>query len=88
MSGTAADAAAWMMEHLKKVHYLQQEVAAGEIARRFGEEFVYVNDNGGLAIDRAVLKEFRKLNDKTVVWEGSEQQWRYREPYDEPGRRV
>jgi hypothetical protein len=88
MPWTARDAAEWMMERLKEVHYLQQSEAAGEIARRFGEEFVYENESGGLAIGRAVLKEFRKLNDKTVVWEGGEQQWRYREPYDEPGRRV
>jgi hypothetical protein len=30
---------------------------------------VYENENGNLAINRQVLKEFRKLTEKTVVWE-------------------
>ena len=57
-----------------------------EIARRFGEEFTYHNENGNLAIDRRVLKAFRKLTGDSVVWERGERLWRRREGYDQVGR--
>ena len=65
---------------------LFQDVAAGEIANRFGEEFLYENHAGNLAISRQVLAEFRKLTETSVVWDRGEKAWRLRESFDGPGR--
>jgi hypothetical protein len=46
---------------------MYQETVVYEILDRFGEEFVYDNENGNLAIARPVLKEFRKLTEDSVV---------------------
>jgi hypothetical protein len=66
---------------------LYQEVIVYDIAQNFGDEFVYTNQNGNLAISRRVLEEFRKLTEATVVWERGERMWRKREPYDPPNKR-
>jgi hypothetical protein len=84
---TATNVAVWMLEELKRVQYLYQEVVVCEIQTTFGEEFVYINDNGNLAISRPVLNEFRRLTEKSVVWERGERMWRFREGYDAPGER-
>jgi hypothetical protein len=55
---------------------------------RFGEEFVYENENGNYGIDKKVLKAFRDLTEKSVVWERGSRMWRKREKYDGPGRQV
>ena len=67
--------------------YLHQDAVVFEIQDRFGEAFVYENDNGNLAIGRAVLTEFRKLTEETVVWERGERVWRRREKHDPLGKR-
>jgi hypothetical protein len=46
----ASDVAAWMMEEVERVGTLYQDCAVDEIERRFGEEFVYSNENGNPAI--------------------------------------
>jgi hypothetical protein len=77
-----ADVAQWMVEQLEQEECLYQETVVCEIASRFGPEFVYINENGNLAIDRRVLREFRKFTEKTVVWERAERMWRKRQRYD------
>lgn len=83
---TAKDVAQWMREALSQWKFLEQDTAAFEIEKRFGEHFTYYNDNGNVAIKKAVLDAFRKLTDENVVWVRSERLWRYREKGDEPGR--
>ena len=82
------EAAKWMLgEFEKSGGYLDQDVVVYEMQRLFGDDSVYDNEAGNLAINRAVLKEFRRLTETTVVWERSERAWRRRAPYDEPGKR-
>ena len=83
---TAKDVAKWMAAQLKQRGELAQEDAAAEVEEQFGDEFTYINDNGNTSIDREVLKEFRKLTPQ-VVWDRVERMWRYRDTFDEPGRR-
>jgi len=80
------DVAKWMVEELRRSNYLYQETAVMEIATKFGDDFVYFNENGNLAISKAVLTQFRKLTGESVVWERGERMWRQREIHDEPGR--
>lgn len=84
---TSKDVAQWMLEELKREKYLYQNSMVSDIESKFGEEFTYVNENGNPAIDRRVLREFRKLTEDIVVWERGERLWRFREDYDEPGKR-
>lgn len=51
-------------------------------------DLVYTNENGGWAIDRVVLAEFRKLTEGRVVWSRSELRWRPRDASEDPKRRI
>lgn len=65
---------------------LAQEQAVYEIEEKFGDAFVYDNQNGNRAISPAVLREFRKLT-SDVVWDNSEKLWRQRYSWDNPDSR-
>lgn len=82
----AREVAEWMLKQLDEQVYLYQESVVYDIYAKFGEEFIYYNENGNLAIDRAVLKEFKKLSGDEVVWCRGDRYWRRRELGDEPGR--
>jgi len=75
-----------MYKKLKRNGILYQEEAVYGIMENFGEEYTYLNENGNPVIDRKVLKKFRKLTDKTIVWIQSEKYWRFREEGDENSR--
>jgi hypothetical protein len=82
--------ARWMLGEIEKEGQLFRDEATAEIARRFGYEFVYVTEPGGLALDRKVLKAFEKLTKTKVVFvkePGYPTYWRMRRPDDKPGRR-
>ena len=66
--------------------FLYQDTVVFQVIEKFGEKYTYTNQNGNLAIDKKVLKEFRKLTGDTVIWERGERLWRFREDYDEAGR--
>jgi len=57
-----------------------------DLQQRYGDDFVYENAAGNLAISRKVLSEFRRLNKDCVVWERGERCWRPRETTDAVGR--
>lgn len=83
---TPENVAKWMLGEIEREDFLYQETAVYDISEKFGEEFTYENDNGNLAIDKAVLTAFRKISEKVVVWERGERMWRKRESCDEPSR--
>lgn len=80
------DIAKWMLDKMTPGAFLYQDTVAREIVEQFGKEFTYTNKDGGLAISRKVLDEFRKLTGNDVVWERCDKLWRRRETYDRPGR--
>jgi hypothetical protein len=82
---TIADVAKWMMEQIGEKP-LYQDKAAWEIKKRFGETFVYSNENGNPAIVKAVLEKFRKVSGDDVVWSRGDYCWRRRRASDKPGR--
>lgn len=84
---TDKDVAEWMIEFMGESHWLYQEVVARKIKEAWGDDFVYRNENGNLAISKGVLREFRKLTEETLVWERGEKAWRPRKPH-ETGRGV
>jgi len=84
---TAKDVALFMKEQLDKKKDLYQEDVVYEIEKKFGESFIYINDNGNPAIDRTVLKEFRKIT-PNAVWVRGERYWRLRDNSDDTGSRM
>ena len=62
---TAKDVAEWMFQKLEETGYLSQ-----------GSDFVCQNDNGNLAINKEVLKEFRNFIKDKFEWDRSEKAWR------------
>jgi len=83
---TSRDVAEWMLDQFNRSGELYQDDAVYGIESKFGREFTHENEYGNVAIDRNVLKEFRKLTGDDVVWERRERFWRKREQDDEPGR--
>ncbi|EFV3691341.1 hypothetical protein E3025_003814 [Salmonella enterica] len=83
---TVDDVAQWMKSELDNKNWLYQETVVYQIKKQFGDDFVYLNDNGNLSIDKKVLAKFRKLTSDTVIWERGEKAWRKRQSYDAPGR--
>jgi hypothetical protein len=85
---TAADVALWMRQQLEEQEELHQVDAAWKIAETFGEQFVYNNENGNLAIAPEVLSEFEKVTRLDVVWVRADRYWRKRQAGDGPGRNA
>lgn len=75
---TASGIAEWLISEIKAKapNRAYQSRLVRELRDQFGEEWTYKNDNGNLAIDVKVLKEFKKLKDQYVIWDRSDQSWR------------
>ena len=83
---TPKDVAEYMVTQMGEGHWLYQETIVYRIRNDCGPEFVYNNASGNLAIDKAVLREFKKLTENTLVWERGSKAWRRRRGHDKPGR--
>ena len=83
----AEDVAQWMLKKVMEDGPLYQISAVGDVGRKFGDELVYINDNGNPAISKDALKAFNKLSADTVVWSKGGRYWRRRGESDEPGVR-
>ena len=81
------DVAEFMKSELEKKREIFQEDIVYQIKRRFGDEFVYINQNGNLALSKKVLAEFRKIT-PDLVWVRSDRYWRFRQDYDDPATRF
>lgn len=75
-----------MSQQVQSEGRLYQIDAAEEIERRFGQEYIYYNAGGALAISREVLAAFSKLTGQDVIWVRGRRYWRKREADDKPGR--
>lgn len=84
---TPREVGEWMAAKVLDDDYLYQEQVVYEIAEKFGDEHVYQNQNGNLAISKSVLKEFGKITEGSVVWERGGRFWRKRQPNDDPNKR-
>jgi len=68
--------AEWLYNRILEEGYLSQSTAVQEIAEKFGDKYIYNNENGNPAIDTKVLAEFRKLKGDKIVWEREDFSWR------------
>ncbi len=66
----------YIVEEIKTKGYVYQENLVQDINTKFGEEFTYINLNGNLAIDKKVLKEFKKQKEiHSIEWDKSGRCW-------------
>ena len=84
---TPEQIAQWMAGQLEQQGSLYQADAVDGIAKWFGEQFTYLNGNGNPAIDKRVLRAFKKVTADTVVWERWDFCWRKRSEGDAAGRK-
>lgn len=82
----AVDASLWMQAQIFKEGCLYQDDVVDHLVKAKAEDLLRENTEGNLVIGRAVLDEFRKLNESTVVWVRSDRYWRLRVAEDETGR--
>ncbi|MFF2480929.1 DUF6953 family protein [Paenibacillus sp. NPDC058071] len=69
MAGTALEAATWMVSEIKEKGNLHQADAIEYVSTHFGEEHVFVNENGNASLSKDVKKAFRKLHAGRVAWD-------------------
>ncbi|UQZ87478.1 hypothetical protein SK3146_06780 [Paenibacillus konkukensis] len=66
---TASDIAEWMLKKVEFDGILYQQDAVNYIRTHFGEEFIYVNENGNASISKEVKKLFKKMHRGRVAWD-------------------
>lgn len=64
-----------MINHIREQQFLVQTDAAHHIEVEFGPEWVYENENGNKAIDKAVLAYFRSIKPTEIEWDRSDRGW-------------
>lgn len=72
---TAEDIAGWMLETIRSEGRLDQDDAVRVVPEKFGPEWVRTSPNGHPALDREVVKAFRKAHDGTVQWDRDRRFW-------------
>jgi len=80
-SSDVQDAADWMLVELSAKGELHQSDVVIELEKRC-PDLIYENELGNQAIDRRVLREFRRLTEGTVVWVRDEFYWRIKQEGD------
>jgi hypothetical protein len=66
---SANEVAEWMFNELKNAGILHQKDAVHYIQSNFGEQFIFINENGNETIDKEVKKAFKKLHGGKAAWE-------------------
>lgn len=61
--------AEWMIQEIKFTGTLRQEDAIAHIKENFGEQYVFINENGNASLAKEVKKAFRKLHGGRVAWD-------------------
>ncbi|MNC62755.1 hypothetical protein D3C75_1128100 [compost metagenome] len=75
MEVTAQDVAEWMVKEIRFTGTLHQTAAIEYVKANFGEQFVFVNENGNASLDKEVKKAFRKLHGGRIAWDRDGFMW-------------
>lgn len=76
------EVAKWLYDKIISEGTVDQETVVHEIVDKFGDSVTYINVNDNLAIDGAVLREFRKLKGDKIEWDNREKFWYVAEDSD------
>ncbi len=69
MEVTAQEVAEWMVKEIRFTGILHQTAAIEYVKANFGEQFVFVNENGNASLSKDVKKAFRKLHGGRIAWD-------------------
>lgn len=69
MEPTAQEVAEWMVKEIRFTGTLHQSAAIEYVKANFGEQFVFVNENGNASLSKDVKKAFRKLHGGRIAWD-------------------
>ncbi|AIQ66549.1 DUF6953 family protein [Paenibacillus graminis] len=69
MEATAQEVAEWMVKEIRFTGTLHQSAAIEYVKANFGEQFVFVNENGNASLSKDVKKAFRKLHGGRIAWD-------------------
>ena len=75
METTAQDVAEWMVKEIRFTGILRQEDAIEYVKTHFGEQFVFMNENGNPSLSKDVKKAFRKLHRGRIAWDRDGFMW-------------
>lgn len=75
MEATAQQVAEWMVEEIRFKGNLYQTDAIEYVKTNFGEQFVFINENGNSSLSKEVKKAFRKLHGGKVAWDRDSFMW-------------
>ncbi|GAB6929772.1 hypothetical protein JCM10914A_37550 [Paenibacillus sp. JCM 10914] len=75
MAFSAQQVAEWMVEEIRFTGNLYQTEAIRYVREHFGEEFVFVNENGNASLSKDVKKAFRKLHGGRIAWDRDGFMW-------------
>lgn len=66
---TERQIAEWMVNEIKNRGMLRQEEAIAHVKEHFGEQYIFVNENGNVSLEKEVKKAFRKLHRGRIAWD-------------------
>ncbi|MNN50453.1 hypothetical protein D3C81_1650390 [compost metagenome] len=69
MEVTAQEVAEWMVKEIRFTGTLHQTAAIEYVKANFGEQFVFVGENGNASLSKDVKKAFRKLHAGRIAWD-------------------
>ncbi|MEK4139698.1 hypothetical protein NST48_01895 [Paenibacillus sp. FSL M7-0547] len=69
MEITAQEVAEWMVKEIRFTGTLHQTAEIEYVKENFGEQFVFVNENGNASLSKEVKKAFRKLHGGRIAWD-------------------
>ncbi|MFD1176505.1 DUF6953 family protein [Paenibacillus puldeungensis] len=69
MEVTAQQVSEWMVKEIRLKGSLYQTDAIEYVKANFGEQFVFVNENGNASLSKEVKKAFRKLHGGRIAWD-------------------
>ncbi|MDO7906218.1 hypothetical protein Q5741_07270 [Paenibacillus sp. JX-17] len=75
MEVTAQEVAEWMVKEIRFKGQLYQTDAIEYVKVHFGEQFVFINENGNESLSKEVKKAFRKLHGGRIAWDRDGFQW-------------
>lgn len=75
MEATAQDVAEWMVKEIRFTGTLHQADAIEYAKTHFGEQFVFINENGNASLSKEVKKAFRKLHGGRIAWDRDRLLW-------------
>ncbi len=80
--------AEWMVSELNRQGCLYQDDVDDRLVKTKHEDLLRENAEGSLVVGTKLLKEFRKLTEKDVVWVRTDFYWRFRVAEDDAGREA